>query len=615
MGFSQGNIPDSLQVSVNHTAGDMGRISEMNWAIVQMVRAGDNENAFRYTVKLRLISQRMRCAMGVIACYNLRGMICRSEGDNRGALENYFTGLKIGLADGKNKKLVSNLCHNIARIYDNMGNYPKALEFLFLSLKIKAFRRDKTGMANTLGHIGRIYRLQGDPQAESYYLASLRLQEEIKNYPGITIALNDLGLLYKNLGDDEKALSYFFRSLEANKRIGYLPEVANACNQIGGIYQKRGRYAEALRYCLRAQTIYERLNDKEETAGTLVNIGQLYYAQNRYGPAEQYFKKGLATANRSGVWVKMKEAHEGLSNVYAAQGRLRAALDEYKASDTLRNKIFNDDQVKKMVRAEMNFEFEKKEQRLRLEEQNREQLHLARLRQEKMQRYVLLLGLAFLVLLGIVLFQRLRLRQALKVSHIRNKIASDLHDDVGSALSSISMFAGVARMSPDSASHNDIVDRISKTSRETIDTMGDIVWSIQSKNDNFLHVLEKMKYFGEGLMHSAGMEFSFEYNGQTERLLLDMEQRKNLYLIYKEAMNNAAKYSGASRVEVSIGKTKKRMHLRICDNGKGIAPELQGRGNGLQNMRQRAVAINGTLSITHGPEGKGTCIELSFLPD
>ncbi len=182
MGFSQGNIPDSLQVFVNHTADDTGRISEMNWHIVQLVRAGHNEDAFRYTVKSRFISQKMHFPLGVIASYNLRGMIYRNKGDNARALENYFLGLKLGLADGKNKKLVSNLCHNIARIYDNMGNYPRALEFLFLSLKIKAAQRDKTGMANTLGHIGKIYHRQGDPQAEWYYATSLKIQEEIKNY-------------------------------------------------------------------------------------------------------------------------------------------------------------------------------------------------------------------------------------------------------------------------------------------------------------------------------------------------------------------------------------------------------------------------------------------------
>jgi signal transduction histidine kinase len=144
-----------------------------------------------------------------------------------------------------------------------------------------------------------------------------------------------------------------------------------------------------------------------------------------------------------------------------------------------------------------------------------------------------------------------------------------------------------------------------------MENMSDIVWSIQPRNDHFLHVLEKMKHFGESVTGSVNASFQFDFAAGVEKTSLNMEQRKNIYLIYKEAINNAAKYAKAGRVEVYFKKQGKELVMTVKDDGIGMNADTIPAGNGLQSMKQRALELNGSLEIGTAP-GQGTRIRLQF---
>lgn len=234
----------------------------------------------------------------------------------------------------------------------------------------------------------------------------------------------------------------------------------------------------------------------------------------------------------------------------------------------------------------------------------------AQLSQERTQRYALITGVLLVMTLAGTAIYRLRTRQRIKELSLRNSIASDLHDDVGSALSSISLFAGVARLNQTMS--NESIARIEATSRETIENMSDIVWSIKPANDHFGNVLIKMKHFGESVCASAGVEFDFVHDASLEKLSFDMKERKNIYLIYKEAINNALKYAQATRVEARLSKEGKQVILMIRDNGKGFDTSSPVDGNGIKNMEQRALEMDAVFQLTSGKGG--TSVTVSIRP-
>lgn len=233
--------------------------------------------------------------------------------------------------------------------------------------------------------------------------------------------------------------------------------------------------------------------------------------------------------------------------------------------------------------------------------------------------------LAAVVLASIVyIVYRYRINELLKRQAIRNKIAQDLHDNVGSTLSSISVYSQVAKIYHARQSQDDLqttLEKISSTSSEMISEMNDIVWAINPRNDNMSVILQRMESFARPLLAAQGINFEFRYDESITSLNLAMETRKNFYLIFKESVNNSIKYSGARQIAVDISQKASHIIMSIKDDGKGFdlaktsqghkSSDVFGGGNGLKNMQLRAKEMKGSLVIQSQP-GKGALVKLEF---
>lgn len=216
---------------------------------------------------------------------------------------------------------------------------------------------------------------------------------------------------------------------------------------------------------------------------------------------------------------------------------------------------------------------------------------------------------------------RYRINQLLKQQAMRNKIAQDLHDSVGSTLSSISVYSQVAKIYKQKdkpAELHDTLEKISTASGEMISEMNDIVWAINPRNDTMEKILQRMESFAKPLLQSKEIELSFEYDAAVVHYNLPMEKRKNLYLIFKESVSNALKYAECKKVEVKISHSGNKMKMSITDDGRGfdmagIKKHTAGSlsGNGLQNMKRRASETGGECIINSSP-GQGTSVCFTF---
>jgi ligand-binding sensor domain-containing protein/two-component sensor histidine kinase len=204
---------------------------------------------------------------------------------------------------------------------------------------------------------------------------------------------------------------------------------------------------------------------------------------------------------------------------------------------------------------------------------------------------------------------RYRLQQVLRLQNIRNRIASDLHDDIGSTLNSISVYSEVAKNDPDKKEYS--LNMIGESSRKVIDAMSDIVWTINPENDSFENIILRMRSLAYNLLRAKDIEFTFKADETLNHLKLSLEKRRNFYLIFKEALNNLIKYSRAKRVQISLLYHSNTITLLIRDDGLGFDATKKYNGNGLTNIRNRAKEINAQLHIESG-EGIGTSIQLIF---
>ena len=218
-----------------------------------------------------------------------------------------------------------------------------------------------------------------------------------------------------------------------------------------------------------------------------------------------------------------------------------------------------------------------------------------------------------IITIGVVFysFYRYRLSQVLKIQQIRNGISADMHDEIGGTLSSISFYSQALLMQMEKSEHQQVVNKIKENAQQVQEGLSDIVWSVKAGKDHINDVFARMLHFGSELADSKGFTFHFETDEQLKNLKLDMHTRKNFYLIFKEAMHNAAKYAECSTVYVIISQSMGKVNMVIRDNGKGFDDNLDRRGNGLTNMQQRAVQMKGELTIQSKP-GEGTVITLIF---
>jgi len=204
-----------------------------------------------------------------------------------------------------------------------------------------------------------------------------------------------------------------------------------------------------------------------------------------------------------------------------------------------------------------------------------------------------------------------RLEQRLQLEKIRRRIARDLHDDMGSTLSSIRFFSEVAQtqIETDQAQAKTLLQRIGQSAAALSEAMQDIVWAINARYDNLDDLAARMREFGLRIGEARGIRFRDEISSTFSLRHLRPDQRRNIYLIFKEALNNAAKYSECSEIRVRMELNRSKLMLEIKDDGKGFDPDAVQPGNGLTNMRQRAAEIGGELDLKTSP-GQGVQIEL-----
>jgi signal transduction histidine kinase len=191
---------------------------------------------------------------------------------------------------------------------------------------------------------------------------------------------------------------------------------------------------------------------------------------------------------------------------------------------------------------------------------------------------------------------------------VRNRIAADLHDEVGSNLNSIAIFVELLRKkSPKDLLP--ILDKITSNSKESVQLMQDTIWAIQAKNDDFQKFIDKMRGFATEVLAAKNVSLTFDNQLINPKFQLSMEERKNAYLIFKEAVNNIIKHSAATKAMVKIWSDDNQILIQIEDNGVGFDTNMIFEGNGLQNFETRAEDSEMQVKI-ESKIGEGTVITI-----
>lgn len=544
----------------------------------------------------------------------------------------------------QNKKMdLYDLYMSFGRSYFNTSDFLRALEYHLKTEKIALQLGDEELLAACYQNIAASFEAQHeDSMAIVYIQKALAINTKL---PNRFWALFSNKYLLANIncrnGKYREALSFmqsifdYFNKQDTANRV---PLRCQILGWFGNVYEQIGDSASAANNIDYAQEYWQKSLD-------YYHEGHKRYVTFYKGLVSPYLAKGvgstfLKTGNIPQARLFLNTAldqgkkinNKGmLAEIYFLLSKCDSVTGDYKSAFTnIRNYHLYHDSITLLEKSKAisyykaQIEYEKKESELQaLITENKLKTSLANQQKQKRKMAYALSGLIMLGTgYGVFRYRKFNKQKSEQRSlKERLAISQDLHDHVGSTLSSISVFSKVAQMEGEkgnSGQMNVLLDRIRSTSGKMMTEMNDIVWAINPQNDTMEKIIQRMESFARPLLAARNMQFHFNYDESAKSVNLEMEQRKNFFLIFKEAVNNAIKYSGGSLLQADILYKQDMLELSVKDNGVGfnISRELNETkslsGNGLRNMQARAKTMNANFQILSEP-GKGTSIRL-ILP-
>jgi two-component system, NarL family, sensor histidine kinase UhpB len=499
--------------------------------------------------------------------------------------------------------------HNTGMVYFEQGNYAEALQSYLSSLKLSEKSGDKFTIAGDHLNIGGVY-IKQKKYSEGFqmYSSALKLYEEIGAKHQVSSCYTQMAQAYADLNEHEKALEASQKAISLLEGLGELIGMAQAKDVRAQVFQDMKNYEETLKILHENLKTYREAGDSANTANTLNNIGDAYLKQKKYGEAIKYIQSGLSLAKQTGSTERVSYSYMWLAECYEGISDYKNAYKFQKLYTSLNDSLFNETKNKQMEEMKAKYDTEKKDNEITLLSKDKE-IRDIEIKKQKQLKYSFMGGLGLVIVVMLFGYRTYRTRQVLRLQDIRNKIAGDLHDDIGSTLNSISVYSEVARKKDEQ--QDEALEMIGEASRKIIDAMSDIVWTVNPDNDSFAKIIFRMKSLAYNLFRAKKIEYTFHADESLEEKKLPLEDRRNFYLIFKEAVNNLVKYSNASRVAITLSGENSMIRLRIQDNGVGFDTSQEAVGNGLKNMKRRADEMKADFKI-ESSKGNGTQIELTL---
>lgn len=491
------------------------------------------------------------------------------------------------------------------------------------------------GLLNANRSLIRSFILSGNfPLALDYGFKAHALAKRIGKPLDIIFATGNLAQCYFYLGDYNTCLKYDRDVVKIVKEF-YPDSIGFICCDISKAFEALNQSDSALYYGKKCYTMLTQWNMAKTSVYVYNILGNAFASNGEYDSAIFYYRiglplsmtrsfsifqtdicNGLARAHEakgnldSALWYSrmalnndrkalypngVLKAANMLSDIYELRGNADSSLKYLRMAIHVKDSVFNRDQTVAV-------------QNLAFKELEKEKA-LAASEQELRSRFRMYLfvacAIALLVIAGIFLHYR-RQKQLL---NMRNSIADDLHDDIGSTLSSISIMSELAKARPPETSA--LLSSIGESTVSIQENMSDIVWAIKSENDSFRNVLLRMNEFATEILEARNITLDFASDETLAASRLSMKQRKNMYLFFKEAINNAAKHSKAEKVTVTISRRAHSLELLIRDDGIGFDKNQVVHGNGMASLKKRADDLNGSVNIYSRP-GESTTVQLIF---
>jgi serine phosphatase RsbU (regulator of sigma subunit) len=370
----------------------------------------DHLNDEFYLKKSLKIMQELRDKRGIILCFERLGRIQEEKNQYPEAIQFYLNAIEL-------KKMLNDLkgladCwSSIGRIYTHTGNYDKALECYIKASKIAESISYKKKICETYISMGVIFFEQKKYKETITYMdKAYAVEGNVTNKQNLSYIYNNLAISYQYLDNHTTSLSYHFKALKLNEEMGNDAGIAVSYNNISGVYASIGKTKEALHYILKSIALSEKNNDKVGLTYSYVGAGDCYKGNKEFITANNYYLKALRMAREINYKTEEREAYEHLAIIAEEMNDYRKALEYHKKFSQIKDSILSEESLKQSTELNIRYETEKKEKEILLLTKDQE-LKTKSLKEQRLIRIGLIIGLGLLLTLSFLLFNRYRFKQ------------------------------------------------------------------------------------------------------------------------------------------------------------------------------------------------------------
>jgi tetratricopeptide (TPR) repeat protein len=356
--FSQnpGHRRDSLLKILKSGQTDTSEIKTLN-ALAFYYAYENYDSAFLFANRARTLSDETKYANGIAEAELWIGTTLLNSGKPDEALTHLIK--TSGLSS--DKKILARALTNIGVVYNSKSDFPRALNYYYKALKIEEAIGNKPGIARNLGNIGSIHTSQGNyPHALEMYNKALALSSSTHDKTRMAIHYGNIANVYTLMLDYKNAIQFTEKALELRTQLNNKNGIALSYTTMGSIYYIKKDYSMALEYYSKALKLDGELGNENKLAMNYGNIGLVYMKTGKFAVAEKHLKEALKISIDLKALDGQKIHYKYLSQFYDTIGNFKYALENYRKFIELRDQLLSEENTKKTIQQEMQYQFDKK---------------------------------------------------------------------------------------------------------------------------------------------------------------------------------------------------------------------------------------------------------------
>lgn len=659
--YSDAPAPPSSIIEIGNKLGNknISGIGYMQAAQYKMYnnKPGEAETFFQKALQL-LPGETAYTAL----CWNERGFNASLQSDLQKQTEYYLNALRL-YEKMNNHSGAAMVYSNLSVLYNDLGQTENAISYAKKAIAIREELKDIRGLSYSYCNISQMYLTINLDESARYSALCTKAAEELKDDGRMIQAIHTSGYVKERQGaKKEEGLKDALAVMEIMEK-KYNPSVSlsRQCLSIGIIMSEaRMDSATALQYFNKGLDMALVLGDKVTIRDAYISKTVFYKIRNDFYNAYENIKKyhsykdSIITSNTQINVAELQTKYETekkdneITRLYSEQKIKQLQIDKLNTEQRIKqlaiekqnaiiagNKLLakqKEDEINLLSKERELLDLEVKQQTEALEKQvliaqtqqqqlqladKEKQLSSAAIKRQKQSKQIIIGASLGLLLLGGILFNRYQLKKKLaeqeKLLAVRDVIAKDLHDEVGSTLSSIKILSEVSQknIEKDTKKSALLLEKIVEQSEKMQQGISDIVWAVKPDNDKIENITIRMREYISKALEPKDIKVHFSADEKALHQGIGMQQRRDVLMIFKEAVNNIAKHSGATIVNIAFTQEEDTIRLIIADNGNSFDPEKATSSSGIKNMKARALALKGHLAV-NSAKSKGTSIELMF---